>query len=143
MNNRANTRCRLVGSITAAIALAGLVPATVQAGQDYPDGRVSLHARPTRTVDYPDGRVSLRIRPAAVNTSERRGLHSLADRTPPLEHAAPSPAAVGDNGFSWGDAGIGAAAAFAIVAVLAASTPLIRRRLLAAASVGQRGAGAA
>lgn len=45
----------------------------------------------------------------------------------PFEVAAPKPVAAPTTGFSWGDAGIGAAVASALLALLAGSRLVLRR----------------
>jgi hypothetical protein len=131
MNKATNTKGRrLIGLLLAAAAL---VPATAQAGPDFPDGRVSLNQATAQIgSDYPDGRVSLLA-------SSTRAERFVAPATRPLGDAAsglwPSgPIAsptfvVGESGFDWGDAVIGAASTLGLLALLMASTFVARRRV--------------
>jgi hypothetical protein len=131
MNKATNTKRRLIGILLAAAAL---VPATAQAGPDFPDGRVSLNRAPTQIGnDYPDGRVSLL---ASATRAERfvapatRPLGDAASGLWPRGPVAPSPTlAVGESGFDWGDAAIGAVSTLGFLALLMASTLVGRRRV--------------
>jgi hypothetical protein len=132
MNKATNTkRRRLIGILLAAAAL---VPATAQAGPDFPDGRVSLN-RATAQVgsDYPDGRVSLLATSTRTKGSvapRARPLGDAASGLWPSEPIATSPTIVVDeSSFDWADAVIGAGSTLGFLALLMASTLVMRRRV--------------
>jgi hypothetical protein len=131
MNKATNTKRRLIGILLAAAAL---VPATAQAGPDFPDGRVSLN-RATAQIgsDYPDGRVSLLATSTRTEGSVAPATRPLGDAASglwPSGSIASSPTVlVGESGFDWADAAIGAVSTLGFLALLMASTLVARRRV--------------
>jgi hypothetical protein len=115
------TRKRHVVSWLAIVfaAAAVLAPATVQAGTDYPDGRVSLtQAKVQAARDYPDGRALRLSRSPDVVSSVTTG---------PVASGSTVLSAMPGHGFNWADAAIGAASSLALVALVAAAATLITR----------------
>jgi hypothetical protein len=132
MNKATNTkRRRLIGILLAAAAL---VPATAQAGPDFPDGRVSLNRAAAQIgSDYPDGRVSLLATSTRTKGSVAPAARPLGDAASglwPDEPIASSPTiVVSESSFDWGDAVIGAGSTLGFLGLLIASTFVMRRRL--------------
>ena len=132
MNKATNTkRRRLIGILLAAAAL---VPATAQAGPDFPDGRVSLNQSAAQIGrDYPDGRVSLLVTSTRTEGSVAPTARPLGDAASglwPSEPIATSPTIVVDeSSFDWADAVIGAGSTLGFLALLMASTFVARRRV--------------
>jgi hypothetical protein len=133
MNKATNTKRRLIGILLAAAAL---VPATAQAGPDFPDGRISLNRATVQTSsDYPDGRMSplaaLRRAEQSVTAPTTRPLGDAASGLwpdGPIGSSSP-PLVVTERGFDWADAAIGAVSTLGFVALLMASTLVARRRV--------------
>jgi hypothetical protein len=132
MNKATNTKGRrLIGLLLAAAAL---VPATAQAGPDFPDGRVSLN-RATAQIgtDYPDGRVSLLASSTRAERFVAPATRPLGDAASGLWPSGPIPSSptvvVGESSFDWGDAVIGASSTLGFLALLMASTFVMRRRV--------------
>jgi hypothetical protein len=132
MNKATNRkRRRLIGILLAAAAL---VPATAQAGPDFPDGRVSLNRATTQVgSDYPDGRVTLLASSIRVERSVAPAARPLGDAASGLWPSGPIASAptfvVGESGFDWADAAIGAGSTLGFLALLMASTFVARRRV--------------
>jgi|SRR5690242_14959588 hypothetical protein len=108
---------RSTHAVALGLVLAALAPATAMAGQDLrsPDARDPLTARPATTdLRSPDARDVADGRSAASSPSV------LVVRMP--QHRAPS------SGMDWGDAGIGAGGAVAVLALAAGGTLALQRR---------------
>lgn len=111
---------RSTQAVTLGLVLAALAPATAMAGQDLrsPDARDPFRA-PAATTDLraPDTRDAAEGRSAAGSPSV------LVARMAPLQ---PNRSAGGS--IDWGDAGIGAGGAVAVLVLAAGGTLVLQRR---------------